>query len=105
VVSEGGDAGSVWAPDGSALYYRSAGNASIMVAPTPLGPGFVPGRSRALFSGERFRFSGNASAFDIHPDGNRFIMVTLDDPPPPLRTQINVVLNWFEELKRRVPTR
>jgi hypothetical protein len=71
----------------------------------PTGAGLRPGRSRALFSGERFRFSGNASAFDIHPDGNRFIMVTLDDPPPPLRTQINVVLNWFEELKRRVPTR
>jgi hypothetical protein len=77
----------------------------MMVAPTPLGPGFVPGRSRALFSTERFRFSGNASAFDIHPDGTRFVMVTLGDPPPPLRNQINVVVNWTEELKRSVPTR
>ncbi len=39
-VSEGGGAGPVWAPDGSALYYRGA--TSLMVAPTPLGPGFVP---------------------------------------------------------------
>jgi serine/threonine-protein kinase len=100
-VSEGGGAGPVWAPDGSALYYRGA--TSLMVAPTPLGPGFVPGRSRALFSTERFRFSGNAAAFDIHPDGKRFIMVTLGDRPPPLPDQINVVLNWFEELKRRAP--
>jgi hypothetical protein len=76
-----------------------------MVAPTALGPGFVPGRSRALFPLERFRFSGNSSAFDIHPDGKRFVMVTLGDPPPPLRDQINVVLNWFEELHRRVPTK
>ena len=89
--------------DGSALYYRGA--ASIMVAPTPLGPGFVPGRSRALFSLERFRFSGNSSAFDIHPDGDRFIVVTSGDPPPPLPNQINVVLNWTEELKRLAPTR
>ncbi len=102
-VSEGGGLGPVWAPDGSALYYRGA--KSLMVAPTPLGPGFVPGRPRALFSTERFRFSGNASAFDIHPDGKRFIMVTLGDTPPPLPDQINVVFNWFDELKRRVPVR
>jgi Tol biopolymer transport system component len=102
-VSEGGGAGPVWAPDGSALYYRGVG--SIMVAPTPLGPGFVPGPSRAIFSTDRFRFSGNASAFDIHPDGKRFVMVTLGDPPPPLRDQISVVFNWFEELHRRVPTK
>jgi len=100
-VSEGGGLGPVWAPDGSALYYRSA--TSLMVAPTPLGPGFVPGRSRALFSTERFRFSGNTPAFDIHPDGKQFVMVTMGDAPPPLPDQINVVLNWFEELKRRAP--
>jgi serine/threonine-protein kinase len=102
-VSEGGGLGPVWSPDGSALYYRGA--RSLMIAPTPLGPGFVPGRSRALFPHDRFRFSGNASAFDIHPDGKRFVMVTMGDPPPPLRNQINVVFNWGEELKRRVPTR
>ena len=26
-------------------------------------------------------------------------------PPPPLPDQINVVFNWFDELKRRVPVR
>jgi hypothetical protein len=93
----------VWAPDGSALYYR--GPQALMVAPTPLGPGFVPGRPRALFSHERFRFSGNASAFDIHPDGKRFVMVTMGNPPAPPRNQINVVFNWFTELQQRVPTR
>ena len=100
-VSEGGGAGPVWAPDGSALYYRGA--KSLMVASTTLGRGFVPGRPRPLFSIERFRFSGNSSAFDIHPDGKRFVMVTMGDPPPPLRDQINVVLNWFDDLKRRAP--
>jgi eukaryotic-like serine/threonine-protein kinase len=101
-VSEGGGAGPVWAPDGSELYYRGAG--SIMVAATPLGQGFVPGRPRPLFAAERFRFSGNAAAFDIHPDGKRFVMVTLGDPTPSAPDQINVVLNWFDELKRLVPT-
>jgi len=100
-VSEGGGAGPVWAPDGSSLYYRSV--TSIMVAPTQLQPGFLPGRSRELFALAPFRISGNASAFDIHPDGKRFVMVTAGDAPPPLRDQINVVFNWFDDLRRRVP--
>jgi hypothetical protein len=28
----------------------------------------------------------------------------MTETPPPLRNQINVVVNWFEELKRLVPT-
>ena len=36
------------------------------------------------------------------PDGQRFLMLkSSEEQPAP--TQINVVLNWFEELKRRVP--
>ena len=76
-----------------------------MVVSTPLGPGFVPGRPRPLFSSEPFRFSGNASAFDVLPDGKHFVMVTLGDPPPPVPNRINVVLTWFDELKRLVPTK
>jgi dipeptidyl aminopeptidase/acylaminoacyl peptidase len=100
-VSEGGASGPVWAPDGSSLYYR--GLTSIMVAPMPRGTGATPGRPRPLFPLAPFRFSGNTSAFDIHPDGKRFVMVTVGDPPPPLPDQINVVFNWFDELRRRVP--
>jgi hypothetical protein len=29
--------------------------------------------------------------------------VTMGDQPAPVRSQINVVFNWFDELKRRVP--
>jgi serine/threonine-protein kinase len=102
-VSEGGGSGPVWAPDGSLLYYR--GGTSIMMAPMRLGPGGMPGRSRPIFPLEPYRFSGNASAFDIHPDGKRFVMVTMGDPPPPLPDQINVVFNWFDDLRRRAPVR
>ncbi len=35
------------------------------------------------------------------PDGQRFLMIKEAGPEA---TQINVVLNWFEELKRLVPT-
>ncbi len=44
--------------------------------------------------------------YDIHPDGDRFVMVFPDDQTDsaePFRPTIIVVLNWFEELKERVP--
>ena len=38
----------------------------------------------------------------ITPDGRRFLMIQPVEPEQ-AATKINVVLNWFEELKRRVP--
>src|SRR5262245_18054041 len=41
--------------------------------------------------------------YDIFPDGKRFIvMLNPSDADSPQRQQINVVLNWFYELKQRV---
>jgi hypothetical protein len=37
-------------------------------------------------------------------DGRRFLMVQQRAQKEATPTQINVVLNWVEELKRRVPT-
>ena len=41
--------------------------------------------------------------YDISPDGQRFLMMNMKGPDG-TRPKINVVLNWFEELKRLVPT-
>ena len=43
-------------------------------------------------------------SYDISPEGRRFLMInprTSDAVP----ARLNVVLNWMEELKQRVPTR
>jgi hypothetical protein len=50
----------------------------------------------------------NYRDYDLAPDGNRFVMIVPEDReqvgrPPQLR--VEVVLNWTEELKQRVPTR
>ena len=39
--------------------------------------------------------------YDVTADGERFLMLVSDAPSG--RSQINIVLNWFEELKERVP--
>jgi hypothetical protein len=41
--------------------------------------------------------------YDVSPDGQRFLMLKPPESAEAAPTQINVVLNWFEELKRRVP--
>jgi hypothetical protein len=39
------------------------------------------------------------------PDGERFLMAVPTDPAgEDSRAQIHIALNWFEELKARVPT-
>jgi len=43
-----------------------------------------------------------SSNYDISLDGNDFLMVKRAGGT--VSRQINVVLNWFEELKRLVPT-
>ncbi len=39
--------------------------------------------------------------YDYSPTQDQFVMLS---PITTEQTQINVVLNWFKELKRRVPT-
>ena len=52
--------------------------------------------------------SAGASNFDVTADGQRFLVTvpagTGDSEDATLGTRLSVVLNWFEELKERVPT-
>jgi serine/threonine-protein kinase len=104
LVSIGGGSGPVWAPNGSTLYYRGA-DGNMMAVPVTLDPTFASGRPRALFRfAGVYRMSGTATAYDIHPDGQRFIMVSEPEDATTSRPQqVNIVLNWFEELRRLVP--
>ena len=40
--------------------------------------------------------------FDVAPDAQRFLLLREPDHPP--ATEIVLVTNWFEELKRLAPT-
>jgi hypothetical protein len=75
-----------------------------MAVPITAGPSFQAGAPRLLFEKPYERSPNPIPYYDVSPDGQRFLMVREggDEPPP---SQINVVLNWFEELKRRVPAK
>ena len=52
-----------------------------------------------LFSGPYLNVGG--LSYDVTPDGTRFLVLKQPEQRP--ATQIHVVANWFEELKRLVP--
>jgi hypothetical protein len=45
--------------------------------------------------------NSGATNYDVTPDGQRFLMIKATEEE--VAGQINVILNWFEELKERVP--
>ena len=67
-------------------------------------PRLSAGRPRLLFEGAYWSFGrGRLSrSFDLSPDGQTFVMIEREEQAT--LTQIHVVQNWFEELKRLVPT-
>ncbi len=48
-----------------------------------------------------FELDDNIKTFDVSPDGQQFALIRADVA---ISTQIHITLNWFEELKRLVPT-
>jgi hypothetical protein len=65
------------------------------------------GRPRALFESDSAAFfaaGAVARIYDVAPDGQQFYAVRERTPQsPPVVTHINLVQNWFEELKAKVP--
>ena len=105
-VSTDGGMAPTWRGDGAELFYIVLTNSDIIVMnAVPVSAsasGFSPGTPRKLFEG-RYVNSGPARGYDVAPDGRRFIMNLRVDPPPPPRTDLVLVEDWLEELKRLVP--
>ena len=91
----------MWAPDGKELFYRNGDQ--MMIVSVRTAPTFQAQTPRLLFEGS-YKYSTIAlvSNYDISPDGQLFVMVKGAEDQE--AKQINVGLNWFEELKRLVPT-
>jgi hypothetical protein len=91
----------VWNPNGRELFYRSGDK--MMAVDIATQPGFSAGKPRVLFEGRYEPTPATFPNYDVSPDGQRFLMLKPSEQAAAAATQINVVLNWFEELKHRVP--
>ena len=94
-----------WNRNGRELFYRSGDKMLAVEISTQRN--FAAGSPRQLFE-ERYlsnRLSYARANYDVSPDGQRFLMLKPVEQEKAAPTQINVVLNWTEELKRLVPER
>jgi Tol biopolymer transport system component len=109
-ISTNGGLHPLWSPDGRELYYRTgvspeeleqralAQKTLVMAVPIETKPTLKAGRPRKLFEGPYFE-SGHDIA--VTPDGKGFILIRETETQTGPR-EIQVVLNWPEELKKRV---
>jgi eukaryotic-like serine/threonine-protein kinase len=102
-ISTDGGQEPVWNPKGGELFYRSG--SKIMAVDITTQPGFAAGRPKALFEGPYLPTAASFPSYDVSPDGQRFLMLKPVESQASAPTQINVVLNWFEELKAKVPVK
>jgi Tol biopolymer transport system component len=100
-ISTEGGTEPVWNPNGRELFYRSRDK--MMAVDIATQPGFTAGKPRMLFEGPYVPTPATLSNYDVSPDGQRFLMLKPTEQAQAAPTQINVVLNWFEELKQKVP--
>ena len=93
-----------WSPDGKELILRSGGGSVLAVSGITTKPSFTFASPGDLPQGN-FLQSTFERNFDIMPDGKRFVGVIAADQTQSGSTgtqPIQVVENWFEELKARV---
>ena len=102
-TSTRGGANPRWSQDGTEIYYHSVTSPGILVAEVETEP-FSASDPLELVDIVMTR----QGPFDVTEDGKKFLVTVPagsgDTGATALSARINVVLNWFEELKQRVPT-
>ena len=95
----------MWSPKGGEIFFRHT-NRMMAVPIEAAGSALTLRKEITLFEGDyrKAPFSFQELVYyDVTRDGKQFVMlkpVQRDDDP----STLHVVLNWFEELKARVPT-
>ncbi len=110
-MSVGGGQEPVWGPAGRELFYRNDGKL-LAVRVEESAASLTVGAPTRVFD-DHYRVDtssarGGNSNYDISPDGQRFVMV--EEPGPASArggvsqtARLHLILNWFEELKAKVP--
>jgi serine/threonine-protein kinase len=91
----------LWSRDGKRLFYRSG--TQVWMVDVRTDTGFEHSRPRLLFDKPGYSWSMPTRCWDISLDGRSFLMVKFDPRRDAPATEMIIVKNWFEELKRIVP--
>ena len=93
ISTEGGKSAR-WAPGGGEIIYQK--DKKYMRVAVTTSPSFSATRPELLFEGDY-------GDWDIAPDGKRFLMIK-DEASESAPKHLNLVLDWFQDLKSRSPT-
>ncbi len=96
-ISNGGGTEPQWSRDGKELFYRNGYR--MLAVDVDTGADFTASEPRLLFEERYDLVAGIGRNYDVSPDGQRFLMVSDTSAG-----ELQVVINWFKELKRRAPT-
>jgi hypothetical protein len=97
ISTNGGDF-PVWGRNGRELFYQE-GNWMMTVTVTTDGA-FTATKPKFLFEAKRLP---EGPAYDVTPDGDFLMIEPGESDKPP--TQINVVINWLQEVRPRIAAR
>jgi serine/threonine protein kinase/Tol biopolymer transport system component len=107
LLSNSGGTQPAWRHDMRELFYTKIDaqtrRTQMMSVSITTVPTLAPGVPRLLWKGQ-FQRQSNTRGYDVTPDGQHFLMIQQKERPPTPVTQLVVVQNWFEELKRLAPT-
>ena len=104
-VSAAGGTRPAWAKNGTELFYLDLANTLNAVPVQISGGTFVHGTPARVFDTVYAEPLGNGRSYDVSPDGQRFLMLKENGGGRTAQRRLAVVLNWFEELQARVPTK
>jgi eukaryotic-like serine/threonine-protein kinase len=93
-----------WSRDGRKILYSPDG-LEFRSVDVRTSPDFSVGQSRRLFKGKEFYMSTPARSFDVSADGKKFLLARSSDVKFEVPTEMILVQNWFEDLKRLSPSR
>jgi serine/threonine-protein kinase len=97
-ISTGGGTEPVWSPAGRELFYRVGDK--MMAVDVETSPSFSFGKPHLLFEGSYIFATTEGQEYDVSHDGRRFLMMKPQENPHTV-VPLNVIVNWFEDLKRR----
>ena len=93
----------MWSRSGNELFYRTEDQRLMVTTYTVTADSFVSRRPRVWSEMQIFN-SGLTPNFDLAPDGQRFVVEMSAESPQPRETsrQVTLLLNFFDEVRRRV---
>jgi serine/threonine-protein kinase len=102
-ISSGGGLYALWSNSTRELFYETADNRVMVVDYIVNGDSFVPGKAR-LWSQKKIFYQGLLN-LDLAPDGKRFAVLTAPEATSGGISSVHVtmLLNFFDEVKRRIP--